>query len=445
MKFAFVENRYKTIFWSAIAETLKLSGHTTTWLVQNPVFAPADESVCVVPFPRRTALAEVTEYISDNLNWVKSGDRFINYFGGNDRHYSHYERAIKQWLDFEQPDVVIGESTLFHELIVIEQCLSKGIPYFHPSMPGYPGARYSVYSYASKEPLGYNRAVPSEADCLLIAEAIRKREKIPDYMIPPSGKEPERTHPMPGSLLDRFIILRGYLMGERYNTPAPWRKWLLDRQVKLHLAMWEQIVLTKFAPKGVRFVLYPLQMQPEANLDVWGQPFRDQVKLIREIADHLPDGWHLLVKANPKSKYELSADLLSVLQQHPKVSPIALSETMVEVLHRADLVVTVTGTVAVECVLSWKPVVQLGEGIVEDGAGCMRLGEVTEILDVIRLIETGGFTSASDADRIRLVKRLYSTTFSGTVSDPASFPNVMAGENVKAVAHTLVEVAKQCV
>lgn len=445
MKFAFVENRYKTIFWSAVAQALKSHGHTTTWLVQNPVFAPADESVYVVPFPLRMELNAVSGDIPEALHWARAGDRFINYFGGDDRHYRYYEHAIKNWLDREQPDVVIGESTLFHEFIVIEECRSRGITYFHPSMPGYPGGRYSVYAYASKEPLGDSREVPSEADCLVMAEAIRKREKIPDYMIPPSGRDPERTHPLPRSLLDRLIILRGYWQGERFNTPAPWRKWLLDRQVRQRLAVWQQIVSAKAAPKGQRFVLYPLQMQPEANLDVWGQQFRDQAKLVRDIADNLPDGWHLLVKANPKSKYELSADLISLLQQHPRVSPIALSEPMAKVLDQVDLVCTVTGTVAVECVLSWKPVIQLGPGIVEDGVGCMRLGEVAGIVDVIRLIETGRFATATDAERIRLIQRLYSTTFTGKVSDPVNLPAVMAAENVQAVARTLVEVAEQCV
>lgn len=445
MKFAFIENRYKTIFWSAIAQELTSLGHSTTWLVQNPIFAPSTESVRIIPFPLPEELAEIDYHMPRSLSWARAGDRFINYFGGDDRHYQHYALAIKHWLDHEQPDVVIGESTLFHEFLVIEECRARGIPYFHPSMPGYPGGRYSIYAYSSKEPLGDNRDVPSEADCLAIAEAIRKREKTPDYMIPPSGREPERSHPLPRSLRDRLTILRGYFQGERFNTPSPWRKWLLDRQVRQRLATWQEIVAAKAVPKGKRFVLYPLQMQPEANLDVWGQQFRDQAKLVRDIADHLPEGWHLLVKANPKSKYELSAELIDVLRQHVRVSPIKLSEPMANVLKLVDLVCTVTGTVAVECVLSWKPVAQLGPGVLEDGAGCARLSDPIGIADLIRLIEADHFPTASDADRIRLVQRLYSTTFPGKVSDPVNSPAVMAKDNVQTVTRTLVEVAEQCV
>ncbi|MCM8564553.1 capsular polysaccharide export protein, LipB/KpsS family [Thauera linaloolentis] len=445
MKLAFIENRYKTIFWAAIAQELKSFGHQITWLVQNPIFLPDDESVFLAPFPRGTDLHTELDSRSHELHWARAGDRFINYFGGNDHHYNHYRLHIKKWLDDQAPDAVVGESTLFHEFIVIAECLSRGIPYLHPSMPGYPGGRFSVYAYATKEPLGESRDIPPEQDCLAIAESIRKREKIPDYMILPSGREPERNHPQPGSLNDRLIILRGYFQGERYNTPSPLRKWVLDRQTRKHLSTWEQLVSTKAPPKGARFVLYPLQMQPEANIDVWGQRFRDQAKLIGDLADNLPQGWHLLVKVNPKAKYELSAELIDMLQKNTRISPISLTDSMADVFKRVDLVCTVTGTVAVECVLSSKPVVQFGPGIVDNGKGCTLLSEIDRIRDVIQEIESNLFITASDADRIRLVQRLYRTTFPGMVSDPAHLPAVMTRQNVQSVARSISEVAEQCI
>lgn len=444
MKIAFIENRYKTLFWDAIVKELRSMGHSTAWLVQNPIFSPSDGLVYVIPFPKRKEFDLVTVQIN-RFEQIISGDRFINYFGGNSRHYRYYQSAIKKWLDHVKPDIVIGECTLFHELLVIDECQSRGIPYLHPSMPGYPGNRFSIYTYASKEPAGENSELPSDAECLAVAEAIGKGEKIPDYMIPPSGFESERAYPMPRSLRDRFTILRGYLQGERFNTPAPLRKWLLDRKVKRNLAIWKKIVATKTVPEKHRFLLYPMQMQPEANLDVWGQKFRNQAKLVHEIADCLPEQWHLLVKANPKSKYEMNKELIEILQEHRKVSPISLSEPMSSVLQRVDLVCTVTGTVAIECVLSGKPVVQLGPGVVDNGAGCAQIGEITKIPDVIRQIEEGSFTIASEAERIKLVQKLYRSTFPGKVSDPVYMPMVMARENVQMVAHALAEVAKQCV
>ena len=342
--------------------------------------------------------------------------------------------------------MVIGESTLFHELIVIDACRRRNILYFHPCMLGYPSGRYSVYAYDSKVPLEHNNELPSEADCLVLAEAIRKRERVPDYMIPPSGLEPERTHPLPRSARDRLTILRGYLSGERFNTPAPWRKWALDRQIQQRLKTWQQIATARAKEsKGQRLALYPLQMQPEANIDVWGQEFRDQTKLIAQLADALPIGWHLWVKVNPKAKYELNDELLEVLRTHPQISPVPLHETMAVVFDKVDLICTVTGTVAVECVLSGKPLVQIGPSIVEEGPGCARIGTPTEITEVVRRIEMNQFTIANDEDRVRLIQRLYATSFPGMISDPLNMPAVMAADNVRSVANTLLEAAQICV
>ena len=445
IKFAFIENRYKTIFWTALAKELRSLNCTVAWLVQNPVFYPIGEPAGVVftmPFPRRSDLTATFD--AAILEKARKADRYINYFGGSDRHYGYYKPLIEAWFDREQPDVVIGESTLFHELITISICRERGIPYLQPSMPGYPGGRYAIYIFDTKEAIGINSEVPCDADCLAMAEAIRKRERIPDYMIPPSGNEPERSHPLPRSIKDRLIILRGYVAGERYNTPAPWRKWFLDRQVQQRLKAWRQIATKKSGKSnGLRLALYPLQMQPEANLDVWGQGFRDQAKLVCQLADALPDGWHLRIKANPKPKYELSNELLDVLRSHPKVSPIPLTDSMASVFADVDLVCTVTGTVAVECVLSGKPLAQLGPSVVEHGPGCKQLGDPAEIADVARRIENSSYRLATDEDRIRLVRKLYATTFPGKVSDPVNLPAVMAANNVRAVANMLLKVVGQ--
>lgn len=444
MKIAFIENRYKTIFWDALAAEFRESGHGVVWLVQNPIFSPVGKNAFLMPFPSGADLA--IAYDAEFLEKARRADRYINYFGGSDRHYGFYKTVIESWLDREMPDVVIGESTLFHELIAIRVCRDRGVPYLHPSMPGYPGGRYAIYAYDSKEAIGLNSEVPCDAECLAIADSIRKRERIPDYMVPPTGTEPERNYPLPRSVKDRLVILRGYIAGERYNTPAPWRKWLLDRQLQQRLKAWEQIASERSEEgKGLRAALYPLQMQPEANLDVWGQEFRDQTRLVKQLADALPDGWHLRVKANPKTKYELSEELLRVLRFHPKVSPIPLTDSMASVFAEVDMVCTVTGTVAVECVLSGKPLVQFGPSVVDHGSGCEQLETVAEIVTVARKIEANTYRLATDEDRVRLVRKLYATTFPGKVSDPVNLPAVMGIDNVKLVANTIIEVAKKCV
>src|SRR5207253_623149 len=153
-----------------------LMGHTISWIIQNPSFLPKTGTTHKLSFPRKKQPAVKSSDI--NFQSVRAADRYINYFGGNDDHYPHYLTQIQKIFRIEQPDIVIGEATLFHELITIEYCKSINIPFLHPSMPGYPGGRYSIYAANTKTTVGINHEVPSEEFCIAMAEAIRKREKI---------------------------------------------------------------------------------------------------------------------------------------------------------------------------------------------------------------------------------------------------------------------------
>jgi len=440
MKVAFVENRYKTFFWSAIADQLSKEGIEITWLVQNPVFMPkgySKEFLSLIKFPTKREFEPVNK--ASDLSRVKNSDRFINYFGGNDDHYGYYYEQIEKWVEHEKPDFVVGESTLFHEMIVIDICKSRSIPYIHPSMPGYPGGRYSFYLYDTKQYLLGETCSLSDEQCLETADSIKNRERIPDYMVPPSGQEVDRCHPMPGSVADRLKIFWGYFRGEKYNTPNPISKFLLNRNINRFLDEWDRISLISLETSS-RYVLYPLQMQPEANLDVWGQKYRDQSKLIESISSNLPDGWKLLIKLNPKTKYELSESLLSVVKKRDNIAALPLKMPMSEAFDGSSLVITVTGTVAVECFLSFKPLIQLGPGIVEPGKGCSSLNNFSDLKGIVQNIEQNKFILAEDTDRVDLIRKIYSSTYKGIISDPVNKPSVMSFDNIDSVKTAMLKV-----
>lgn len=95
MKISFIENRYKTIFWAAIAKEMRALGCKTSWLIQNPAFSPTTEpqnTAYKIPFPSRTDLTSKDK--NGELEKVIKADRYINYFGGSAEHYSHYKKYI---------------------------------------------------------------------------------------------------------------------------------------------------------------------------------------------------------------------------------------------------------------------------------------------------------------------------------------------------------------
>jgi hypothetical protein len=94
-------------------------------------------------------------------------------------------------------------------------------------------------------------------------------------------------------------------------------------------------------------------------------------------------------------------------------------------------------------VLSGKPLVQMGTGIVVHGPGCVQLESAAEVSEVALDIENNNFTLAAEVDCIALVRKFYATTFLGKVSDPVNTPEVMDHRNVCDVANALLEFLAQ--
>jgi hypothetical protein len=57
--------------------------------------------------------------------------------------------------------------------------------------------------------------------------------------------------------------------------------------------------------KNVFSILYPLHLQPEANIDVWGRPRRNQLESIQNIANNLKGSQILYIKPQPKIKIRI--------------------------------------------------------------------------------------------------------------------------------------------
>ncbi|SFK08128.1 hypothetical protein SAMN04488082_113105 [Desulfomicrobium apsheronum] len=439
-KIAFVENRYKTFFWESISKYFEEKGHETTWIIQNLKFIPSCKNICTIPYPQKSNLSKIQNYdFSDIFN----ADRSINYFKGTTHHYEYYYEKIKKWMVREDPDVVIGESTLFHELLTIKICKKFGILYINPSMVGYPHGRFSAYKYNTKEPIGHNDQIPSDNECLQIANDIKNRIKKPDYMYKTKGKESNRNFPTPNSIENKYDILRSYAHGEKYNTPSPIIKTLLEINRKYSSYKWQKKSIKNIDNIRNYKLLYPLQMQPEANLDVWGIKYRNQEKLLIEMAELLNDKWTILVKSNPKFKYEMNAKKIASIIKNKKIKLLPLETEMSDIFNKIDLFCTVTGTIAIECSLSGKPIVQLGKSILDNNKNIFNIKKLEEIISITKTIENNNYLPHDDTERINIIKKLFKTTFEGKISDPSNMPDVMDKSNITLTSNNILKIINQ--
>ncbi|MDE2453301.1 MAG: hypothetical protein KGL43_06880 [Burkholderiales bacterium] len=445
MKLMFVENRYATWMFEAVAHHLAAAGHEIHWLVQNPVFAPRWGRIHLLPFPPRGMGS--TEASADDYGWLRRTDRGVLHFGGNDRHYPHYDRHIASILQAVGPDVVFGEATEFHELLTIGRSRQLGITYLSPNATRYPPDRLTFNLYDTLDSIGGEGTLLNDDEVRALLDAIRGRKVIPGYM--QAGRNAKGSG-LTRRLSDKFRVTRGWLAGERFVTPSPMRKLELQAEQKRQQATWDgrsarQAPAVGDALKGAKpWVLYPMQLQPEGNIDVWGRPWNDQAEIIRRSARALAGtDATLIVKPNPKSKYEMSARLNEVMDAEPNVLGLGHATPMAEVFPAATLVLTVTGTVLIESVLAGKPVASLGNHSLSRYPGVTALDSPETLPEVLRAAHGGKALRATEMQACTLLRQLHATSYPAILWDPLMQPQLASQDNVGAMARAFTDVLRR--
>jgi hypothetical protein len=425
----FLENREKTYFWAAIAQRLADEGHDVAWLVQNPVFAKAlPGRVNRIPFPRR-------EDLNDTLDLAAfpalATDRGREHFGAGHSHYAYYAQRIEAIIDQAAPDLVIGEPTLFHELLAVDFCDRKSIPFAHPVGERYPAGRFAIYAGATQRPILESGDRLEEGDALELATRIAAGRTIPFYIARGSRLTRLRNRLRWG--VTRWRVIAGRWRGERYNTPSPRRKLALNRATRANLARWTEAA--SIPPVPDRAILYPLQMQPENTIDVWGRPDWDQVAIIRRILAGTPEDVAVAVKANPKPYYELSGELLDFCLSQPRVHLLPAEMGMIEALGLTTGAITVTGTVGYEAVCGRGRCLSIAQPILDDHFPDFAAPSIEAAAR--RLVTDSGAGRGSPAEGARLIQLMTARTFEGVVADPVSMPGCMAPANLDRVARAV--------
>ncbi|MBQ0929631.1 hypothetical protein [Ideonella alba] len=430
----FLENREKTALWAQVARRLRAQHHRVVWLVQNPAFVPraegcADELRCM-PWPAIGARVDEAAALQRHPVLVRERGRL--HFDAGCAHYDHYAAEIARALDDWRPDLVVGECTLFHELLAIEACRARGIAFVHPCANRYPAGRFALFQGDTQLPAaGSGERWPADqlAD---LAERIASNRELPFYMRRPGTAERAWRRVQWAATRGRVWWAR--LQGERYNTPSLALKWRLSRGVKGLLLRWQALARRPSDPSTT--LLYPLQLQPEANIDVWGRPYSDQLALVQRLLAALPATHTLALKANPKSKYELSDALLALAAREPRLCLLPLDLPMPEA-HRMSLgAVTVSGTVGLEAVFGKGRCLSLRHPVIEQLFPHCHAESPEQAVE--RLLADPAAGLGRPGDGPRLLAELIAHSFPGLVSDPLSHPACLEEDNIDRVAQGLL-------
>lgn len=440
MRIGFVEARDRTNFFKAIGD--ELVAHDVFWLVENHAYAlPGLQNVTKLAYPRKrggTGQTPLTAADNEILATVARSDRSVVYFEQTTQHYEWYYRQIVQWFDRVQPHVVFGEASSFQAHMTALIAQQRSIPFLNPMSSRYPTGRFAFYQYDRMTPLGGDPAQPAASELAeTLADIVAGRSR-PDYMTV--------KHSPVSKLLTRARMAMEWARGERYNLQSPTFFMRRGAARKKARQDWELLASSERggapgdSPKKPR-ILYPLQMQPEVNLDVWGRDLRDQPALIHSLsalADRI--GGELWVKPNPKSFHELSPELVATVKSLPQVRIVSHSTKMDDIVDSIDLVVTVSGTVGIERALKGHPALILLDDYA-DWIGYPQAGTIANSIDDYGVAEFEAAIELVDNVRpIDVLGNLVKTSYRGVISEPSLTPGVLEPENVSRVTDAFTHV-----
>lgn len=110
-----------------------------------------------------------------------------------------------------------------------------------------------------------------------------------------------------------------------------------------------------------KYAFFPLQFQPESNIDAVSPYYNNQLDVARMFALALPGDYSLVVKEHPAMAGLRSPSFYKKLDRTPNVKLIDYRVSSEEVLRGADIVLSVSGTVISEAAFLNKPVIQIGD------------------------------------------------------------------------------------
>ena len=110
-----------------------------------------------------------------------------------------------------------------------------------------------------------------------------------------------------------------------------------------------------------KFVLFPLQMQPELAIDVLAPYTNNQIETARQIAMSLPANYTLVVKEHPIMVGRRRPDYLKKIQRLPNVKLVNYNIKTQEILPKCSSIIVTTGSIIIEAALMGVPVIQLGQ------------------------------------------------------------------------------------
>lgn len=157
---------------------------------------------------------------------------------------------------------------------------------------------------------------------------------------------------------------------------------LLLRTARARQALRKVRSLTE--PPAAPYVFFGLHMQPESSIDVWAPFFSNQMWVIELLSRSIPPTHKLLVKIHKSDIANYSRAQLERMRAFPGVELVAPFANTRSFIEKADLLISIQGTIGLEAALLGKPVIMLGDSPIAAFPNVSSIGPISDLPALMR-------------------------------------------------------------
>lgn len=443
----FIANFYKTDTMIVVAEYLKKYNVNTFWII--PKKRQYDRLLKM--YDKENLLLIDRSLIE--LSSAPMGDFKINELLFGDRVWKYEKKEGKKYLlNIQKPifdfitknniHLIFGESTWAHELLIHRMC--KGLK----------NMRCSFYSYfVARVPNGkifFNNDEKDTSPILIDKDNLSsyKIEPIkvekPDYL-KKNDIDLKKKMSLNG-ILKRFRL---FITNENIEPTDPNVHTNRFRRMKVvGKEIFNQITYPIFVKRekaenvyNTNFVFFGFHKQPEASIDVCGRYFENQYENVVNIWRQLPNDWKLVIKEHSNAIGDRSVSFFKKLQKLPGVILVDEYADSLELIKRCKVVITNTGTMALEAALMRKPAITLSKVAFNKLNYCRHctwqdFEQYDSLETLVREIEQMPDNRKEYAEYVQ--KNSFDCNFTDVVSDP----NVLDNDNILKIVSSFLSLIK---
>jgi len=292
-------------------------------------------------------------------------------------------KAVITFIDDIRPDIIIGGFTpvTVAEYIFYRCAKVKGIKYINLNPTKilnyvtFSEEVYREYPHVHKDYEKYLHQTKEDSFLIKTKEYMQTKERKYEGVILSSSEFPYKNF-LVSILKCPFVIIKYYLRKAYLDNEAKGYHWgyfyrniknpLKDRYLRLTFPYFPMEKLNE-----LEYAYYPLHVEPEIALSLFGREYLNQIELIRNIAKSIPLTWKLVVKDHPAGVGRRNIKYYKKLLEIPNVVLVDHLIDSTSVVEKSKIIFTVSGFSGFEAVFKRKPVVTFGKTFYDVLPDCM--------------------------------------------------------------------------